>query len=277
VRPKPVPSVVIAALALAVSIAVAACGGASEAPAPEPPASAPAAEPAPPPTPAAPEAGVTAGVEKLNRSQGGIDVSGHSGSVDWAAVLAEGHEFAFVKATEGDDLRDPAFDDNWREMKEAGLLRGAYHFYVTEDDPDEQADFYTSVVTLSPGDLAPVVDVELIGHGTEPGLEKRLRRFLERLESHYGIRPLIYTSASFWNEHLTDDFGDYPLWVAEYDVDEPNLPDGWDTWHLWQWRGDADVPGVEKGADLSRVNRTAGLDFSSLVVPASARSAPGVE
>jgi len=200
--------------------------------------------------------------EKLHH---GCDVSGHSGNVDWAAVAATGHTFVFIKATEGQDLKDPAFDRNWPAARDAGIIRGAYHFYVTEDDPERQARFFTDTVALMPGDLAPVVDIELLGHGTKEGLAERLQRYLDLVEAHFGVKPIIYTSANFWDEHLTDGFGGYPLWIAEYEVDEPRLPKGWTEWHLWQHEGDAAVKGVEKGADLSRVNRS-GPDLSKLVI-----------
>lgn len=199
----------------------------------------------------------------------GVDVSGHSGEVDWVEVAAAGHTYAFVKATEGVDLKDPAFDEHWEALKKAGLVRGAYHFYVTEDDPEEQARFFIETVALEPGDLAPVVDIELIGHGTEPGLPGRLQRFLVLLEQHYGVRPIIYTSPDFWDQHLTPDFGHYPLWVAEYGVTEPRLPQGWDHWHLWQWQGDATIPGVEHTADRSHLNREA-PSLERLVVTSAA-------
>lgn len=197
----------------------------------------------------------------------GVDVSSHVGEVDWAALRAAGHTFAFIKATEGVDLADPSFETWWPAMKEAGIVRGAYHFYVTEDDPEAQAQFFISRATLDPGDLAPVVDVELIGHGTEPGLADRLRTFLSILEGHYGVKPIIYTGPNFWNANVGEGFGDHPLWVAEYGVDQPAIPAGWTEWHLWQHTGDAAVPGVEKSVDLSRVNPSAAVDLSRLVVP----------
>ncbi|MCG8428495.1 MAG: glycoside hydrolase family 25 protein [Chromatiales bacterium] len=196
----------------------------------------------------------------------GIDVSGHSGTVDWAALMAKGYSFAFVKATEGVDLEDSSFDDHWLAMKQAGIIRGAYHFYVTEDDPHEQAQFFIDTVVLDPGDLAPVVDIELIGHGKKPGLSQRFKTWLDLIEKRYGVKPIIYTTAKFWNEHLSSEFGGYPLWIAEYEVEKPSLPNGWSTWHLWQWKGDANVPGVEKGADLNRSNNN-GVDLLELIIP----------
>ena len=105
----------------------------------------------------------------------------------------------------------------------------------------------------------------MIGHNTQPGLIDRFRRFVVRLENHYGVKPIIYTSPRFWNDHLTDEFGEYPLWVAEYEVDEPVIPKGWATWHLWQWQGDTLISGVENGADITRVNN-AGADLRKLVL-----------
>ncbi len=209
------------------------------------------------------EPGTAPGAPRLHS---GIDVSWHSGVIDWTTVRTAGHTFAYLKATEGVDLADPAFPDHWRAAKHAGIIRGAYHFYVTEDDPEEQARFFISTVVLEPGDLVPVVDVETIGHGTPPGLAARLRRFCDVVEAHYGVRPAIYTSPKFWNRHLDGSFGQHPLWIAEYGVDTPTVPAGWDGWHLWQWQENATVPGVEKGADVSRVNLDLG-DLAVLMIP----------
>ncbi len=240
--------------ALAVLAVALASGGTAQAPEP----------PGPSPSVATPAASPTADPPRALHH--GIDVSSHSGAVDWPAVRRAGHSFAFIKASEGIDLPDPEFEANWRAAGEAGLVRGAYHFYVTEDDPHAQAMLFISRVALEPGDLAPVVDIELIGHGTSQGLAERLRRFLGLLETHYGVPPIIYTAPTFWNAHLDDSFGRHPLWIAEYEVESPTLPKGWDRWHLWQWQGDAAIPGVEKTVDLSRVNRETD-DLHRLFVP----------
>lgn len=197
----------------------------------------------------------------------GIDVSHYSGAVDWQTVRGAGFDFAYVKATEGVDSPDPAFADHWKRLGDLGIPRGAYHFYVTEDDPEEQARFFLETAKPRPGDLVPAVDVELIGHGTEPGLAERFRTFLEIVARETGVRPIVYTSPKFWNAHLTSAFGDYPLWVAEYGVPEPQVPEGWQRWTLWQHRDDDSIPGVEKDADLSRLHPALTLDH--LRIPAA--------
>jgi lysozyme len=74
----------------------------------------------------------------------GIDVSHHNNKIDWHRVKNSIEDkvdisFCFIKATEGEDLKDQDFGNNWREAKKTGLMRGAYHFYVPRANPVEQA------------------------------------------------------------------------------------------------------------------------------------------
>lgn len=241
----------VVGLTLAVS-SLAACGGGGD------------AREAPQPAPTAATAVLAKGVPDLSH---GIDVSSHSGQVDWSKVEAAGLTFAFVKVSEGVDLPDPEHDRHWQSLSATDLTRGGYHFFVTEDDPEAQAKLFIEHAKLEPGDLAPVVDIELIGRDTPPGVADRLRRFLEILEQHYGVRPIIYTAPNFWDANMPADFGEYPLWIAEYGVDTPRLPNGWDAYHLWQYVDDHQFDGVEKDADLSRGAASADL-WASLVIPA---------
>jgi lysozyme len=197
----------------------------------------------------------------------GIDVSHHSGQIDWAAVAEHQYAFIYVKATEGVDAADPLFEAHWSELARRGIPRGAYHFYVTEDDPVEQAEFFLSRVEHRHGDLAPVVDLEVIGHSTTGDLAPRVLRFLEIVEERVGITPIIYTNARFWDAHLGPDFGRFPLWIAEYGVEAPVLPQGWSEWLFWQFQGDATVPGIEKGADRSKVRPGVDLGAHRIAAP----------
>lgn len=65
----------------------------------------------------------------------GIDVSKYQHTIAWDEVKTMKvkniqHGFAFIKATEGSGYTDPQFKRNWRKAKEAGLIRGAYHFFI---------------------------------------------------------------------------------------------------------------------------------------------------
>ena len=110
----------------------------------------------------------------------------------------------------------------WERMRQAGLVRGAYHYYVVGDDPLQQAHHFLSHVVLEPGDLLPVVDIEAAGDDAPADLAGQLMTFVGEIEAAIGVKPIIYTSPRFWRDHIRgSEFGAYPLWIAEYDVDQP--------------------------------------------------------
>lgn len=183
----------------------------------------------------------------------GVDVSKFQGEIDWQAVRASGVVFAFARALEGETIHDATFAANWRGMKEAGVVRGAYDFYIANDSPEVQAKIFSSLVALEPGDLVPMVDIEeaSLGGSEPPDLVEDFHRYLELVEQAFGARPIVYTNPSFWNENMDDSFGEYPLWVADYEVESPTLPDGWQDWVIWQHGDSGSVPGIDGDVDLN--------------------------
>ena len=186
----------------------------------------------------------------------GIDVSKWQGTVDWKSVQQAGIAFAFARATYGSSEVDSCFNENWQGMKEAGIIRGAYHFFLAADDAAQQADFFIRTVgSLDPDDLPPVIDVEAAG-GVNSDLAASVQTWLTTVEQGLGRRPIIYTAPSFWNENLTGGFGDYALWVAEYGVTSPRPVNGWANWTFWQYSSTGKVEGVNTAVDLDDFNGT---------------------
>lgn len=184
----------------------------------------------------------------------GIDVSSHQGDVDWAQVKASGQTFAFAKATQGNTYVDPMGQDNLTAARAAGLIVGAYHYYMTDDEPQSQFDNFSANATLLSGDLPPVVDIEAMAQNSLPDLQKNLQSFLEMLEKRYGVKPIIYSGENFANGNLTG-FGAYPLWIAEYETSQPPaVPSGWTSWTFWQYSQSGSVAGVTGDVDLDRFN-----------------------
>lgn len=192
----------------------------------------------------------------INYKVHGIDVSHHQGTIDWRTVKATENQeypirFVFMKATEGGDYKDRRFDENFRKAGEVGLVRGAYHFYNPNTDPIRQADFFISQVKLQRGDLAPVLDIE-VKPRNKAQLQDDLKVFLRRLEDHYGVKPIIYTSYKYRTRYLDiPAFDTYPFWIAHYYV-ETLTYDG--PWHFWQHTDYGAVPGIENSVDLNVFN-----------------------
>jgi GH25 family lysozyme M1 (1,4-beta-N-acetylmuramidase) len=79
----------------------------------------------------------------------GIDVSHHQGEVNWHAVAEAGISFAFAKATEGATFVDPQFLRNWALIKDAGIVRGAYHFFRPSKPAESQVTNFLTVTETS--------------------------------------------------------------------------------------------------------------------------------
>lgn len=186
----------------------------------------------------------------------GIDVSHHNGAVDWARVASAGHFFAFCKATEGTHFKDPRFDDNWKALRDAGLLRSAYHFADPTVDPEKQAEHFFDVVGgLGPGDLPPVLDLEKMSSLSPGKTVDFALRCLARIEALFDVRPIFYTYPGYWGSALggTDRLKDYPLWEAHYTAaPQPLSMSPWRGWTLWQYTNKGRVPGTTGAVDVNR-------------------------
>ena len=180
----------------------------------------------------------------------GIDVSHYQGTVSWQQVAGAGMAYAFVKATQGVSSVDSQFSVNWPGVKAAGLLRGAYHFYQPGDDPQQQAEHFLSVVCPGTGDLLPVLDIETLGSQTASEIVQGIQTWLGTVQSAIGRAPIVYTAPGFWNGLGTQQFGLYPLWVAEYGCSSPKIPAGWTSWDFWQYSETGTVAGVSGSVDL---------------------------
>src|SRR5258708_32791777 len=130
-----------------------------------------------------------------------LDVFHGDGPVDWTSVTAAGIEFAYVKASEGVTVTDSLVAQNWRAMKEAGVMRGAYHFFHPASSPEDQAGHFLTVMGgLSEGDLPPALDLEETSqtHDEWPGIPSDQRiglvlRFLKKVEDATGMKNVTYT------------------------------------------------------------------------------------
>ncbi|MEO0787359.1 MAG: GH25 family lysozyme [Bacteroidota bacterium] len=185
----------------------------------------------------------------------GIDVSRYQSDIDWDAIYEDDFEFAFMKATEGQELVDEYYERNWRAAGKSGLRRGAYHFFRPEVSPTIQAQHFFNQVELDMGDLPPVLDVEVRGELSVEELVIAVTNWLELAEARYGLRPILYTGQKFYNRYLAGRFDDYPLWLARYASREP-VPACGREYQFWQYDQEGRADGIEGHVDLNIFNGT---------------------
>lgn len=187
----------------------------------------------------------------------GIDVSHYQGTIDWVRLAADSLgdfplRFVFLKATEGGDHGDSTFIRHLLAARQAGFVCGAYHYFIPGTDARRQADFFIRTASLQKGDLPPVLDVETLGRKSVRELRQGVKVWLQLVEAHYGVKPILYTSYKFKMRYLNDSlFNTYPYWIAHYYVDSVRYNG---RWHFWQHTDAGHVPGIEERVDLNVFN-----------------------
>jgi GH25 family lysozyme M1 (1,4-beta-N-acetylmuramidase) len=159
----------------------------------------------------------------------GLDVSIWNKKVDWVKIQQQGFSFVFVKASQA-DWEDQAFKQSWAGAKEAGLLRGAYHFFVEDVDPHKQAQVFINLLRDDPGELPPVVDAEHNRRWDDAAkaiitlpirnrikFARNLQAMLSDIETQLNRKPMVYTGGGFWNGEMNIG-GAFPAWAPGYEL-----------------------------------------------------------
>ncbi|RAU84220.1 glycoside hydrolase family 25 protein [Pontibacter arcticus] len=181
----------------------------------------------------------------------GIDVSRWQKEVDWALVKEAEISFAFVKATQADFRLDPYFARNWEETKRHGIKRGAYHFYKPEAPIQGQIDLFINTVSLEPGDLPPVLDIEVFDKNiSSEKMRQDIKLWLEAITAHYGVKPIIYTYQNYYRRYLQGHFPEYHFWIARYSPAQPEVHHT-DKWMFWQYTDRGTIAGINSAVDIN--------------------------
>ncbi|WP_452602263.1 GH25 family lysozyme [Pontimicrobium sp. MEBiC06410] len=195
----------------------------------------------------------------------GIDISHYQG--DEADLMTRSRnndsiQFIICKATQGKAYIDPDFKTNWETISKNGFIKGAYHFYISTDDPEAQAsNFLNTIKSLKKTNIPPIVDFEEGGIDTSQSIDSiqiNLLRFLNIVETRTNRKPMIYTDDNVGNTYLSlPEFANYPLWIANYtNVSAPVLPEAWQNkgWNFWQKSDTYDINNIENDFDVFNGN-----------------------
>jgi len=199
----------------------------------------------------------------------GIDVSSWQDNnntpkkIDWHLAKANGAVFAFIRSSNG-FTPDEDFEYNWNAAREAGLLRGAYHFHDYRISPSGQAKFFATRLKDDPGELPPVLDVEKYWqpYPKREGWLTAVQTMIATLKSEGHPRVIFYANPDvilYTLSPIPETLTSLPLWIAHYEVSQPSpkAVAPWGKWTFWQYtpKGDGLAFGMEsKGLDLNWFN-----------------------
>ena len=152
--------------------------------------------------------------DSLYKVSTGIDVSSHNGAVDWAAVKADGIEFAMLRIG----------------------YRGAQEGILHEDEY-----FNTNIQQAIQNQGGRIDDLSL---------EQRTKlalRFCKKIKEA-GYQPMIYGNMTWlYQNYDFERISKYPVWLASYSISCPME----DKFDMWQYSNKGQVNGIEGNVDMN--------------------------
>lgn len=186
----------------------------------------------------------------------GIDVSYYQGDIDWNAVAGDGVVYAWTRVSHSTQFQDPKFQQNLTGARAAGIHTGVYQYFEPSEDPIAQAQLLIDLTgPLLPGDMPPMIDVESPDPVAPAAYADAIAKWIGHIEAAYGVKPMIYTGYYYWNDNVgSDQFVDYPLWIANYNPGCPLIPDYWPQWTFHQFCACGSIAGISGDVDSNNFN-----------------------
>lgn len=187
----------------------------------------------------------------------GIDISHHQKGIDLGAIATD---FVIIKATEGNGYTDEMCDTFYQRAKSLGKKLGVYHFARPDlgNSAEAEADWFVKETLGYHKEAMLILDWE------SGNLQDTTwaRKWLDRVYSKTGVRPVIYMSASVmrsadWGDVVA---GDYGLWVANYGSNNGTAQETvfnnyplkyWSFYALWQYTSKGRLNGYNGKLDLN--------------------------
>lgn len=184
----------------------------------------------------------------------GIDVSGWQGNIDYSEVASSGIEIVYMKASEGTSFVDPYFNQNYTNAKANGLKVGFYHYLTARSNSEAvaEANFFVSTISGMSPDCRLAMDFESFGNLSAEEINEIGLTFMQTVESLSGKEMVIYSDTSNASNIFGGGLTNYPLWVAQYEVEEPTPNGNWDSWVGWQYTDAGEISGINGYVDRDR-------------------------
>ena len=212
---------------------------------------------------------VTIGYESDYPQVYGLDLSFWQGNIHWDQLSLPCDEdgsvsgmipaprkqrpvqFAFIRVTKGDSLVDSLYQRYYNEAKKLGIPCGAYHFLTDTVSGKVQAEAFLSHALLEPGDLPPVLDVEI----DSPEIVTKAKEWLEIVEKECGVKAIIYSNMHVYATWIQNDpiLNTHDLWLSKTKGEMPDVP----NCVFWQFTHEGHVWGIiDNVVDINLFNGT---------------------
>ena len=195
----------------------------------------------------------------------GVDVSFYNGNVDWAAVRAQGIDFAIVRLggrgyNSGILFQDDNVYTYLQGARAAGLKIGAY-FYSSAIDTNEAVQEASLAVELLNGmglDLPLYIDLEHSPDYPEGRADALSAQAHTEIAEAFcatvaaaGYRPGVYSNQNYFYDSINyPALSSYSIWMASY-TNDIQMPSFRHSYNMWQCTSTASIQGMPGGVDLN--------------------------
>ncbi len=178
----------------------------------------------------------------------GIDVSWYNGDVNYDKVADQGYSSVMIRIGAGKTYTDPTFDDNYKEAKRAGLLRGAYYYSYATTVDEAVAEAKRTLELLDGRKLEYPIAFDIEEKAAfDTGIENctaMVKAYCSTIEQA-GYEPCVYASRDKLVNFIDyDQISGYKIWIANYECDYPDYPH---PYWMWQYQHKS-VPGANTRA-----------------------------
>ena len=176
----------------------------------------------------------------------GIDIDEDQGVIHWPTMIADGVDFAYMRATIGATGRDRQFPVSWADAYAAGMRRGAIHVWsFCRLAADQANNFNTNVPRV--GDALPAAVLIDFSDDCTSRPERdvvigEVRRFVTMVESHTRKPVLLKIAEPVELTYRLSAAVNRPLWAAK-NFFPPNYAAR--PWRMWQASDMRRIDGIE--------------------------------
>ena len=208
----------------------------------------------------------------------GIDISRYQKTLDIQKAVSNSSadepelKFAMIKISQN-TWNDSAAMNNIQKARDAGLKIAYYHFGepYTGNDPatnaTSQATFFVeSIDRLKIGDPDfPLAldfennDVQKTKWSTVKTKNDLWINTFRQVVENAGYELMIYGNKGAFESYTSNNFGDLPLWHAQYpndpEMSNPKIASGWDNWSIWQFSSQGRLNGYNGNVDINAMRK----------------------
>lgn len=198
----------------------------------------------------------------------GIDVSNWQGYIDYSQVKNAGIEIVYIKTSQGNNIKDPYFDINYKNAKANNLKVGFYHFLTATNiqEAEQQAIFFSSVISGKQVDCKLALDYEQFGGDSIEQINQIAIAFIQKVKELTKKQVIIYSdlynSERTFNSQLASQ-GE--LWIAYYGDyrNLENINSAWSKFIGVQYTDQGRVAGINGYVDRDLFSENIFLDDTS--------------